>query len=140
MFSCIEPWGCGVTCCMPLLMEAAWTRVRPCTQGWGGSGEAGDPLWQSPSPGATRSGLGELWHSHSCHFQVVWNLIISLNPCHLDSSSDLTGCVPVTLGSGPKSFVYFNLCADCKSDDHHCTSLQPAAFFPTSFSWAAWIN
>lgn len=64
-------------------------------------------------------------------FQVVWNLIMSLNLCHLSSSSDLTGCVPVSLGSGPKSFVYFNLCTGYKSDGHYCTSLQHATFFTT---------
>lgn len=67
-------------------------------------------------------------------FQVVWNLIISQSPCHLNNSSDLTGCVPASIGSDPKSFAYFNLCTDCKSDDHYCTSLQPATFFPITFS------
>lgn len=83
-------------------------RVTPRTDRWGGSGETHDWLTDSPL-----LKLPEVC-SESCRipmavsFQVVWNLSMSLNPVlHPHSSSDLTGCVPLCLGKGPKSICVF---------------------------------
>lgn len=69
-----------------------------------GEEEAGKPMVPPDSP--LLLDLPEV-SSESCGipmavgFQVVWNLVMSLNPMplhHYHSSSDLTGCVPVPLG------------------------------------------
>lgn len=55
---------------------------------------------QPPSPGEEVS-LESCSIPMAATFQIVWNLIVSLNPFHFlhcHNSSDLTGCVPVSLG------------------------------------------